>query len=44
MPEILNWQWGYYRNPEKTSPPKTDESSTSTPSQEGGEGVAKSRS
>ena len=44
MPEILNWQWGYYSNPEKTTPPKTDESSTSTPSQEGGEGVAKSRS
>ncbi len=44
MPEILNWQWGYYNNSEKTTPPKTDESSTSTPSQEGGEGVAKSRS
>ena len=44
MPEILNWQWGYYSNSEKTTPPKTDESSTSTPSQEGGEGAAKSRS
>ena len=44
MPGILNWQWRYYSHPEKTTPPKTDESSTSTPSQEGGEGVAKSRS
>ena len=42
MPEIFNWQWGYYRNLEKTTSPKTDASSSSTPSQEGGEGVAKS--
>jgi xylulose-5-phosphate/fructose-6-phosphate phosphoketolase len=43
LPEVRHWKWGYYSHPEGT-PSKTDSSDSSSPSQQGAEGEARSGS
>jgi xylulose-5-phosphate/fructose-6-phosphate phosphoketolase len=47
MPEVQNWNWGFYRNPETRETPKTSLDQTDgrgTPALEGAEGGARSHS